>query len=157
MEMSWRAILNATPHEHNSHNPHKESIADSANIAHRGKKIKLPRIEDATSRLERIAKWKDHPVDDLLDWYKGDLSELDIRSDKDLQFIVCDYMDNITLYRGEDYLLLTGSPDQPQTVHCADCRHFIRDTIGWAGIGSCAQKVKQVKPHWPHAARKCEK
>ena len=31
---------------------------------------------NALDRLERIAKWRNHPLDDLLDWYKNDMEDL---------------------------------------------------------------------------------
>ncbi len=106
--------------------------------------------DNAISRLERIAKWKNHPADDLLDWYKDDLPDLAGKSDKDLQAIVCEYLDNITMYRGAK-----AEAFKPHCVRCIDCSNFTRGSH--PHIGKCGAGVNQsaIAGFWDESLRGC--
>ena len=107
--------------------------------------------ENVKARLERIAKERIHPVDDLLDWCKDDLADLAGRSDKDLQFIVCEYLDNLTRYRGAPVETF-----KPHTVTCETCQHFTRGNH--AHLGGCAAGVKgALLGLWDTHLRGCDK
>ena len=153
--MSWRDTIQAdTPLSTIRTirtNTDKKSIADYANNAHRGKSLRMPRIEDATSRLKRIAKWKDHPVDDLLDWYRDDLQHMAGVTDTGLQTLVLDYLDNLTLYRGAQVETF-----KPHTVTCSDCQQFTRGNH--PHLGSCTAGVKgALLGLWDNHLRGCGK
>lgn len=103
------------------------------------------------ARLEKIAKDRSHPIDDLLDWHKDDLQDLAGKSDKDLQCIVCEYLDNITLYRGAQ-----SETFKPHTVTCETCQHFTRGSH--PHLGSCAAGEKgALLGLWDTHLRGCDK
>lgn len=109
-------------------------------------------FEKIRARLKRIAKWKNHPADDLLDWYQDDLPDLAAKSDNDLQFIVCEYLDNLTRYRGAP----VETPFKPHTVTCEICRQFTRGDH--PHLGSCAAGVKgALLGLWDSHLRGCDK
>ena len=122
-------------------------------LDHAPAEIAAPAKSDNTvSRMKRIAKWKGHPADDLLDWYKDDLQHLAGVTDTDLQTIVLDYLDNLTLYRGAQ----VETPFKPHCVTCNDCLHFTRGNH--PHLGSCAAGVKgALLGLWDAHLRGCDK
>ena len=68
------------------------------------------------NRLRRIAIDKNHPLDDLLDWFKDDMEDLARKAGNDLDYIISDYISKQSVY------LKTV----PHCVKCVRCRHFVR-------------------------------
>jgi hypothetical protein len=138
-----KVVCAGVTHLQNLQNPEKEVLSV----------LLVPRNTDrATSRLERIAKWKDHPIDDLLDWYRDDLDHLATLSDRDLQFVVCEYLDNLEHYGRE----IPEEPFKPHTVQCIDCQYFTR--IDHPHLGHCGACVPEsLAGMWDTGLRGCGK
>jgi hypothetical protein len=109
------------------------------------------KLDNAVSRLKRIAKWKNHPADDLLDWYRDDLQHLAGVTDTDLQTIVMDYLGSLKLYGRE----LPEEKFKPHCVKCADCMHFVRSDH--PHLGTCSAGAHQSAPagFWDSHLRGC--
>ena len=84
----------------------------------------------ATLRLREIAEERNHPLDDLLRWYKDDLPDLAAMSDKDFRFVVTEYLDNLERY---------SPTSRPHTVQCISCQHFTRSSH--PHLGRCGANV----------------
>lgn len=127
----------------------------------------MPRLKDAppdmrrliaTDKIKVVAREVNWPLDDLLEWFKPNIDEIVEMDMGKLCFIIKDYIHNIDSCRSEDGYQPIGSliPDiEPEPVKCKDCQNFITDPIGYGGIGDCALRVRQEKPLYPNAIRKC--
>ena len=119
------------------------------------KPIEPSREKDVISKFAQIAKEWNHPVDDLLDWYRDDMEDLAQKSTADLRFIVSEYIDNLKFYGRE-------IPDEePEiishpSVRCGDCQHF--KPIDHPFLGHCLQGVPESPAGmWSTSQRGCDK
>jgi hypothetical protein len=161
MAMSWQSILASEGAEQNPQNPQnpldkrsegeKEgNSADLANIAHGGKSLKVVTSKgDIKDKLRRLAKWRNHSYEDLLVWYMDDLDYLATLTNKQLERVVCEYIDNQHLCR----------PFKPSYVICGTCTHFQpiaqHHKMGRCGAGK--QSNAGTSLFWDTGLRSCDK
>lgn len=112
---------------------------------------------NATEKLQQVAQEQGWPLSDLLDWYQKpkDMADIASMGMETVRFIVADYIKNIELNRAGGYQPPCDTPPELEPVQCADCQYFTPDSYDDGGIGDCSQNIKQRKPYWPNAERKC--
>jgi len=108
-----------------------------------------------TSQLTVISRETRWPVNDYLDWFltTNDIDHLIQLSMSEIRSIATEYLNNISDYRGDGY---TPISDEIEPVRCSDCISFIRDEIGFYGIGDCKKGQNFSIPFWPNVKRKCK-
>jgi len=100
--------------------------------------------------LARLADHYNHPLADLLDWYRDELETFARMPEETATLTVGNYVKRRYIYRDAPLPTAVSLPfvATKELVACVDCLHFVQDEINpLAGIGNCStQGEGSVQP-----------